>query len=149
MCYIFLYLEVYLFTNYQILCHFFLKEFDWPIEGLLVPNSPSLKKPICKTPEPYVPVRLRILRNGDKNKNRALTVISPDISPGGNMQWEQLVHISHLIYFLISLDFCLLHYRCFPEEILCLLLLFFKRFLCCYLDMKIDTKIHLVSMSGT
>ncbi|XP_039722258.1 doublecortin domain-containing protein 1 isoform X1 [Pteropus medius] len=63
------------------------EEFDWPIEGLLVPNSPSLKKPICKTAEPYVPVRLRILRNGDKNKNRALTVISPDISPGGNMQY--------------------------------------------------------------
>ncbi|KAM8812686.1 doublecortin domain-containing protein 1 [Rhynchonycteris naso] len=60
--------------------------FDWPIEGLLVPNSPSMKKPICKSPEQYVPVRLRVLRNGDKNKNRALVIISPDISPGRKMQ---------------------------------------------------------------
>ncbi|XP_071074231.1 doublecortin domain-containing protein 1 isoform X2 [Dasypus novemcinctus] len=57
------------------------EEFDWPIEGLLVPNSPPMKKPIYKTPEQYVPVRLRVLRNGDKNKNRALIIIGPDISP--------------------------------------------------------------------
>ncbi|GAB5577690.1 doublecortin domain-containing protein 1 isoform X1 [Prionailurus iriomotensis] len=58
------------------------KEFDWPIEGLLIPNSPPMKKPICKTPGPPVPVRLRVLRNGDKNKNRAIVLISPDVSPG-------------------------------------------------------------------
>ncbi|XP_049746760.1 doublecortin domain-containing protein 1 isoform X4 [Elephas maximus indicus] len=57
------------------------ENFDWPIEGLLVPNSPPMKKPICKTPVQYVPVRLRVLRNGDKNKNRALVIIGPDISP--------------------------------------------------------------------
>ncbi|XP_019506241.1 PREDICTED: doublecortin domain-containing protein 5 [Hipposideros armiger] len=62
------------------------EEFDWPIEGLLVPNSPSMKKPICKTSEQYIPVRLRVLRNGDKSKNRAVIVISSDISPGCKMQ---------------------------------------------------------------
>ncbi|XP_054581665.1 doublecortin domain-containing protein 1, partial [Eptesicus fuscus] len=62
------------------------EEFDWPIEGLLIPNSPSMKKPICKSPEQDVPVRLRVLRNGDKNKNRALVIMSPDISPGRKMQ---------------------------------------------------------------
>ena len=67
-------------------CHFFLKEFDWPIEGMLVPNSPSMKKPVCKSPEQFVPVRLRVLRNGDKNKGRALVIISPDNSPGRKMQ---------------------------------------------------------------
>ncbi|KAG5199941.1 hypothetical protein JEQ12_006420 [Ovis aries] len=64
-----------------------LKEFDWPIEGLLLPNSPPMKKPIHKAPEQYVPVRLRVLRNGDKNKARAHIIISPDISPGRNMQY--------------------------------------------------------------
>ncbi|KAI4581068.1 hypothetical protein MJG53_010610 [Ovis ammon polii x Ovis aries] len=63
------------------------EEFDWPIEGLLLPNSPPMKKPIHKAPEQYVPVRLRVLRNGDKNKARAHIIISPDISPGRNMQY--------------------------------------------------------------
>lgn len=71
---------------YQFFCRFFLKDFDWPIEGLLVPNSPSMKKPVCKTPDQYVRVRLRVLRNGDKDENRALIVISPDISPEWKMQ---------------------------------------------------------------
>ncbi|XP_043337472.1 doublecortin domain-containing protein 1 [Cervus canadensis] len=63
------------------------EEFDWPIEGLLLPNSPPMKKPIHKAPEHCVPVRLRVLRNGDKNKARALIIISPDISPGRKMQY--------------------------------------------------------------
>uniref|UniRef100_A0A4W2FQ34 Doublecortin domain containing 1 n=1 Tax=Bos indicus x Bos taurus TaxID=30522 RepID=A0A4W2FQ34_BOBOX len=63
------------------------EEFDWPIKGLLLPNSPPMKKPIHKAPEQYVPVRLRVLRNGDKNKARAHIVISPDISPGQKMQY--------------------------------------------------------------
>ncbi|XP_044114945.1 doublecortin domain-containing protein 1 isoform X2 [Neovison vison] len=62
------------------------EEFDWPIEGLLIPNSPPMKKSICKTPELCVPVRLRVLRNGDKNKNRAFVIIGPDISPGRKIQ---------------------------------------------------------------
>ncbi|XP_036115489.1 doublecortin domain-containing protein 1-like [Molossus molossus] len=57
------------------------EEFEWPIEGLLIPNSPSLKKPVCRSPGQSIPMRLRVLRNGDKNKNRALVVTSPDISP--------------------------------------------------------------------
>ncbi|XP_023365810.1 uncharacterized protein LOC100953497 [Otolemur garnettii] len=69
------------------------EEFDWPIEGLLVPNSPPMKKPICKTPEQYVPVRLRVLRNGDKNKNRSLTVLSPDISPGWKSQCTEILNL--------------------------------------------------------
>ncbi|KAK2507469.1 hypothetical protein MC885_015497, partial [Smutsia gigantea] len=62
------------------------EEFDWPIEGLLVANSPPMKKSFCKTPQQYVPVRLRVLKNGDKNRNRALTIISPNISPGWKTQ---------------------------------------------------------------
>ncbi|XP_060032632.1 doublecortin domain-containing protein 1 [Erinaceus europaeus] len=61
------------------------EEFDWPIEGLLIPNSPPMKKPINKTPGQYAPVRIRVLRNGDKNSSRALTVVCPDISPRQRM----------------------------------------------------------------
>ncbi|XP_012580549.1 PREDICTED: doublecortin domain-containing protein 5 [Condylura cristata] len=62
------------------------EDFDWPIEGLLVPNSPPMKKPVCKTVGQHVPMRLRVLRNGDKNKNRALIIIGPDISPRRKMK---------------------------------------------------------------
>ncbi|KAB0370916.1 hypothetical protein FD755_017325, partial [Muntiacus reevesi] len=68
-------------------------EFDWPIEGLLLPNSPPMKKPTHKAPEHYVPVRLRVLRNGDKNKARALVIISPDISPGRKMQCTEILNL--------------------------------------------------------
>ncbi|XP_057604238.1 doublecortin domain-containing protein 1 [Hippopotamus amphibius kiboko] len=69
------------------------EEFDWPIEGLLLPNSPPMKKTISKTPEQYVPVRLKVLRNGDKNKTRALTIISPDISPRRKMQCTEILNL--------------------------------------------------------
>ncbi|XP_045681380.1 doublecortin domain-containing protein 1 isoform X1 [Phyllostomus hastatus] len=62
------------------------EEFDWPIEGVLVPNSPPMKKPVCKSPQQCVPMRLRVLRNGDENKGRALVIISPDASPGRKLQ---------------------------------------------------------------
>ncbi|XP_006883785.1 PREDICTED: doublecortin domain-containing protein 5 [Elephantulus edwardii] len=56
------------------------EDFDWPLEGSLIPNSPPMKRPICKTPEQPVPVRHRVLQNGDKNKDRALLIIGPDSS---------------------------------------------------------------------
>lgn len=62
------------------------EEFDWPLEGLLVANSPPLKRPVCKTLELHAPVRLRVVRNGDKNKSRALSITGPDISPGRKTQ---------------------------------------------------------------
>eukprot|EP00073_Rattus_norvegicus_P035371 XP_008760304.1 PREDICTED: doublecortin domain-containing protein 5 isoform X1 [Rattus norvegicus] len=61
------------------------EEFDWPIEGLLNPNSSPMKRPVSKTPEQHVPVRLRVLRNGDKKNIRSL-VIGPEISPGWKLQ---------------------------------------------------------------
>ncbi|XP_045146935.1 doublecortin domain-containing protein 1 [Echinops telfairi] len=62
------------------------ENFDWPIEGLLVPNSPPMKKPSYKTPKQCVPVRLRVLRNGDKNKKTALILIGTDSSPRWKVQ---------------------------------------------------------------
>nr|XP_025735252.1 uncharacterized protein LOC112829786 [Callorhinus ursinus] len=69
------------------------EEFDWPIEGLLIPNSPPMKKFSCKSPELCVPVRLRVLRNGDKNKNRAFVIIGPGISPGRKMQCTEILNL--------------------------------------------------------
>nr|XP_031536929.1 doublecortin domain-containing protein 1 [Vicugna pacos] len=69
------------------------EEFDWPIEGQLLPNSPPMKKPTCKTPEQHVPVRLQVLRNGDKNKTSAHVVISPGISPGRKMQCTEILNL--------------------------------------------------------
>uniref|UniRef100_A0A673TVL5 Doublecortin domain containing 1 n=1 Tax=Suricata suricatta TaxID=37032 RepID=A0A673TVL5_SURSU len=69
------------------------KEFDWPIEGLLIPKSPPMKKSVCKTPKLHVPVRLRVLRNGDKNKIRAFVLISPDVSPGRKIQCTEILNL--------------------------------------------------------
>ncbi|XP_075403805.1 doublecortin domain-containing protein 1 [Tenrec ecaudatus] len=67
------------------------ENFDWPIEGLLVPNSPPLKRPSYKTPKQCVPVRLRVLQNGDKNKKTALILIGTDSSRRWKVQCtEQL-----------------------------------------------------------
>lgn len=65
--------------------HSFLKAFDWPIEGLLVPKSPPMKRSVCKKAGQCGPVRLRILRNGDKKKSRPL-VFGSDISLGQKSQ---------------------------------------------------------------
>ncbi|KAG8125853.1 hypothetical protein E2320_021015 [Naja naja] len=52
--------------------------FDWPIEGLLIPNSPPLKKPAGRKPEINMPLRLKVLRNGEPDKNKALSVLGLD-----------------------------------------------------------------------
>uniref|UniRef100_A0A8C8SUR1 Doublecortin domain containing 1 n=1 Tax=Pelusios castaneus TaxID=367368 RepID=A0A8C8SUR1_9SAUR len=59
------------------------EDFDWPIEGLLVPNSPSLKKPAGKKSDWYMPVRLRVLNNGDRDKSRSTTIAPPVPPPPG------------------------------------------------------------------
>ncbi|XP_038620481.1 doublecortin domain-containing protein 1 [Tachyglossus aculeatus] len=56
------------------------EDFDWPIQGMLIANSPPLKKPTGQKPDWSGPLRLRALRNGDKDKNQATVVIGPNIS---------------------------------------------------------------------
>nr|XP_014341170.1 PREDICTED: doublecortin domain-containing protein 5 [Latimeria chalumnae] len=56
------------------------EEFEWPIEGSLIPNSPPLKKPTSKTSDRFMPMRLKVLRNGDKNKFLAITIVGPDVT---------------------------------------------------------------------
>ncbi|EFB16905.1 hypothetical protein PANDA_013466, partial [Ailuropoda melanoleuca] len=73
-----------------------------------------MRKTICKTPELCVPVRLRVLRNGDKNKNRAFVIIGPDVSPGRKMQ-PLISHIFSLLCWkpsIYKLNFCISYYRC-------------------------------------
>ncbi|XP_072128926.1 doublecortin domain-containing protein 1-like isoform X1 [Mobula birostris] len=55
-------------------------EYDWPIEGSLLPNAPPLKNQEQKSQEVYAPVRLKVLKNGEQDKSRALKVTGPDIT---------------------------------------------------------------------
>ncbi|KAM6465429.1 doublecortin domain-containing protein 1 isoform 1-T1 [Liasis olivaceus] len=52
--------------------------FDWPIEGLLIPNSPPLKKPAGKKSDVNMPLRLKVLRNGEPDKDKAISVLGLD-----------------------------------------------------------------------
>ncbi|XP_048340541.1 doublecortin domain-containing protein 1 [Sphaerodactylus townsendi] len=52
--------------------------FDWPLEGMLIPNSPPLKKPTYKQSDNYMPLRLRVLRNGGQDKSRTISILRPD-----------------------------------------------------------------------
>ncbi|XP_029438990.1 doublecortin domain-containing protein 1 isoform X2 [Rhinatrema bivittatum] len=56
------------------------EDFDWPIEGLLVPNSPPLKKPIDKKATWDRPVRVKVLKNGDCDLSHACVIVGPDVS---------------------------------------------------------------------
>ncbi|XP_042315501.1 doublecortin domain-containing protein 1 [Sceloporus undulatus] len=54
--------------------------FEWPIEGLLIPNSPPLKKPAGKMQDSYMPLRLKVLKNGEEDKNKAIFILGLDCS---------------------------------------------------------------------
>ncbi|KAH0620847.1 hypothetical protein JD844_021681 [Phrynosoma platyrhinos] len=54
--------------------------FEWPIEGLLIPNSPPLKKPAGKKSDSCMPLRLKVLKNGEKDKNKAVFILGLDFS---------------------------------------------------------------------
>ncbi|XP_067902712.1 doublecortin domain-containing protein 1-like isoform X2 [Heterodontus francisci] len=56
------------------------EEYDWPIEGSLLPNAPPLLKPAQKSQEGYTPVRIKVLKNGERDRSRILTVTGPDIT---------------------------------------------------------------------
>ncbi|XP_078539864.1 doublecortin domain-containing protein 1 [Lissotriton helveticus] len=56
------------------------QEFKWPIQGLLIPNSPSMKKPSCKTSDSHTPARLKVLRNGDCGESQPYTIVGPNIT---------------------------------------------------------------------
>lgn len=57
-------------------------DFTWPMEGFLLPYAPPVKKPSQKkgTIATAAPVRLKVLKNGEADLNRAVTVVGPDLT---------------------------------------------------------------------
>ncbi|XP_063800511.1 doublecortin domain-containing protein 1 isoform X2 [Pseudophryne corroboree] len=56
------------------------EDFDWPIQGSLIANSPPLEKPVYDHPNTHTPVRLKVLRNGDSDQSRACLIVGPNLS---------------------------------------------------------------------
>ncbi|XP_077995160.1 doublecortin domain-containing protein 1-like isoform X2 [Glandiceps talaboti] len=57
------------------------EDFDWPMEGYFIARAPPLKKAGPKNaPNGVVPIRLRVLKNGDRDFRRAMNVVGPDLT---------------------------------------------------------------------
>ncbi|XP_015193950.2 doublecortin domain-containing protein 1-like isoform X2 [Lepisosteus oculatus] len=56
------------------------EDFNWPLEGFLIPNAPPLTNPPSRRQKSYLPVRLRVLKNGEREETKAITVTGPDIT---------------------------------------------------------------------
>ncbi|XP_033106112.1 doublecortin domain-containing protein 1-like [Anneissia japonica] len=61
------------------------EEFDWPMEAFLIPFAPPIKvrksdKGDKKGGHGTVALRLRVLKNGEKDENKASYVVGPDLS---------------------------------------------------------------------
>ncbi|XP_019624711.1 PREDICTED: uncharacterized protein LOC109470271 [Branchiostoma belcheri] len=56
------------------------KEFKWPLEGFLIPMAPPLRKSKKKNPNGVVPLRLKVVRNGDKNPKNSVVIVGPDLT---------------------------------------------------------------------
>ncbi|XP_066556615.1 doublecortin domain-containing protein 1 isoform X2 [Amia ocellicauda] len=54
--------------------------FSWPLEGSLISNAPPLTSAPSGRQKGYVPVRLRVLRNGQRVETQATAVTAPDIT---------------------------------------------------------------------
>nr|XP_058965970.1 doublecortin domain-containing protein 1-like [Pocillopora verrucosa] len=56
-------------------------DFTWPMEGFLLPFAPPVKKASQKTViTAGTPARLRVLKNGESDHSRAVTVVGPDLT---------------------------------------------------------------------
>ncbi|KAG8438259.1 hypothetical protein GDO86_008813, partial [Hymenochirus boettgeri] len=69
------------------------ENFDWPIQGSLIPKSPPMQKPKTDSPNGCTPVRLKVLRNGDFDSNTACLVVGPNLT---NMLKRQCTAIMNL-----------------------------------------------------
>ncbi|XP_072277958.1 doublecortin domain-containing protein 1 isoform X2 [Pyxicephalus adspersus] len=56
------------------------EDFDWPIQGSLIANSPPLQRPAFNHPDNLTPMRLRVLRNGDCDQSKACVIVGPDLT---------------------------------------------------------------------
>ncbi|XP_075044717.1 doublecortin domain-containing protein 1 [Mixophyes fleayi] len=56
------------------------EDFNWPLQGSLIANSPPLDKPRYDHPDTHTPVRLNVLRNGDGDQSKAYLIVGPNLS---------------------------------------------------------------------
>ncbi|CAG5132456.1 unnamed protein product, partial [Candidula unifasciata] len=57
------------------------KEYDWPMEGFIIPNAPPLQKPGSNLEiSGTTPVRLRVLKNFEPNVDLAVSVVGPNLT---------------------------------------------------------------------
>ncbi|XP_076817747.1 doublecortin domain-containing protein 1-like isoform X1 [Clavelina lepadiformis] len=59
-------------------------DYRWPMEGTFIPNAPSLIKQRRNSED--VELKLKVLKNGEKNKNSFVCIVAPDLS---SMQKER------------------------------------------------------------
>ncbi|CAF2617983.1 unnamed protein product [Rotaria sp. Silwood2] len=56
-------------------------ELQWPVEGCLLPNVPPIKSlKSTQTSLVFVPIRLQVLKNGERDLTKSAPVVGPDIS---------------------------------------------------------------------
>ncbi|CAF1169688.1 unnamed protein product [Adineta ricciae] len=56
-------------------------DLQWPIEGCFIPGVPPIKSlKYSQAPETFVPIRLQVLKNGERDTSKAVFVVGPDIS---------------------------------------------------------------------
>ncbi|XP_068116580.1 doublecortin domain-containing protein 1 isoform X2 [Hyperolius riggenbachi] len=67
------------------------EDFNWPIQGSLIANSPPLQRPAYNHPDSHTPVRLRVLRNGDSDASNACVIVGPDLT---NMLKKHIIKLN-------------------------------------------------------
>lgn len=57
------------------------EKYDWPMEGYFIPNAPPLSKSGNKNSlSGITPLRLLVLRNGEKDLSKAIPVVGPNVT---------------------------------------------------------------------
>ncbi|GFN87697.1 LOW QUALITY PROTEIN: doublecortin domain-containing protein 1 [Plakobranchus ocellatus] len=57
------------------------KDYDWPMEGYLLPNAPPIRKSCKKCSlSGMTPVQLRVMKNGERCADSAVTVVGPNLT---------------------------------------------------------------------
>ncbi|CAD5115835.1 DgyrCDS4773 [Dimorphilus gyrociliatus] len=56
------------------------EDYQWPMEGYLLPYAPPMQKKISSTPASNPPLRLLTLKNGVRDIRQAVSVVGPDLT---------------------------------------------------------------------
>ncbi|XP_061182929.1 doublecortin domain-containing protein 1-like [Saccostrea echinata] len=57
------------------------EDYDWPMEGYLLPNAPPLHKPLSKLGiSGMAPLRLMTMKNGERDTRLAMPVVGPNLT---------------------------------------------------------------------